>query len=446
MYRKSLTREAILVPLKGLIKALGLRSVAVTMVKALYLVTALIETPIWLVRHRSLFKNKIVQVFWIGSFGNSVIAMDYSSRLFYPHRVSVIYLSHVRSNRMLSRCFEENLDAFVFESPFLPRSEHFDGIRESVVKGYVLLFSIFSRAHQIVDHQLLMSKTIAITPVPIKIGYEQTGYIDEVIYSGYLRLIRDNIGPSPRLPLELREQCRSAILAELPGFFDKPFMTMLLRRKGAHSTFDDETRSAGPHQNYTAAVKYAVEHGYTVVGTGETEHKWFEEISGYVNLNNVKMPAPLLNLFLLTECAMFVGQQSGTYVLPNSNGIRCLICDAFPYRLGTFSSQDIVLFKRLRFRDTGRLLSLREIYVKHPQLAYGCGFSNLGVEVLPNRSQEILASMQESIERMNGRASTEEDQVLMAQFQKSLPVDVLLRYTASQVPTFMLREDAGATD
>ena len=213
MYRKSLTREAILVPLKGLIKALGLRSVAVTMVKALYLVTALIETPIWLVRHRSLFKNKIVQVFWIGSFGNSVIAMDYSSRLFYPHRVSVIYLSHVRSNRMLSRCFEENLDAFVFESPFLPRSEHFDRYtRKRAVKGYVLLFSIFSRAHQIVDHQLLMSKTIAITPVPIKIGYEQTGYIDEVIYSGYLRLIRDNIGRlSRRLPLELREQCRSAI-------------------------------------------------------------------------------------------------------------------------------------------------------------------------------------------------------------------------------------------
>ena len=38
---------------------------------------------------------------------------------------------------------------------------------------------------------------------------------------------------------------------KLPGFFDKPFMTMLLRRKGAHSTFDDETRSAGPHQENT---------------------------------------------------------------------------------------------------------------------------------------------------------------------------------------------------
>ncbi|MBI2281846.1 MAG: TIGR04372 family glycosyltransferase, partial [Bacteroidetes bacterium] len=113
------------------------------------------------------------------------------------------------------------------------------------------------------------------------------------------------------------------------------------------------------------------------------------DISGYFSLTDVDLPPALLNLFLIMKCALFIGQQSGACVLANSCGVPALLCDAFPHRLGTFSPDDVILFKHYRERATGAILSDADVFKNHQDLAYGYHFAQKNIEDLAQVKQYL---------------------------------------------------------
>ena len=234
--------------------------------------------------------------------------------------------------------------------------------------------------------------------------------------------------------------CRKAISARHPEFFDRPFITILLREKGKGGTLDDSFRCSGPQENYLPAVREMVAAGYNVLGTGETVHGKFKDEPGYYSLRDVDVPGPVLNLFALMRCSLFVGQQSGPHILPNSCAIPCLICDAMPYRIGTFIAEDIILFKELRRKSDGKLLSYVDVFRDHPDLAYGYNFAAKGIEIEPNTPEDILAATREALALLRGENPVGPEEADLIERFRLLPEErMTLRYHRTRPPLFMLR-------
>ncbi len=397
--------------------------------------------PIFLLRHRHLFHNDIVYVFWHGSFGHTIAGLDYASRLYYPSRISLIVIPHQGLNPYLPFCFGHNVDAVLYHHALPGLSGSADRLTYDILRFALLVLSGITRKFQVIEHANIY-KTLSVANGNIFVGREEEGVLERYVdWTGYLRLLRDGIGKKPQLPDALIADCRRAILQVHPDFFDRPFVTMLLREKGRSGAFDNAMRCVGRQEHYIAATAYLTTHGYRVVGTGETNHTHFTSISGYYTMQGVQLPEKLLNLFLLMHCTFFIGQQAGPYTLLNSCGIPCCITDALPHRLGTFAEEDIILFKRLRIRGHDHPLSLVDIFTAHQDLAYGYHFKKKNILIEPNSSEEILEAVKEMVSRL---ASTpvlsSEDTVLCKKFLELPAEGMPLRYQRNRTSLHVLRQ------
>jgi putative glycosyltransferase (TIGR04372 family) len=383
-------------------------------------VVSLVGVPVFLVRNRRLFRNPIVYPVWVWSFGHGVSGLDYAARLFHPNRVSVVFVSHPRANSELPRCFEHTLEPFVLR----PRFGNPGGRRG---RGrFWLLKLVLQVASAVTGRFRVIELETVYATVSLAAGRRLRGGVDDRLadvtdWTGYMRLLRDDVGLPPSLPADLRERCRERICAVHPTFFEHPFAALLLRDKDPGGLPDTALRSSGPQENYRAAVRLLAESGLHVVGGAETDDRVFADIPGYFPLGKAGLTRDELSVFVSLESVLVVTQQSGTHVLANAAGIPCVLCDAMPHRLGTFRADDLVLFKHLRDRRTGRRLSLVEIFREHPGLAYGYGFESEGVEVEPNEPEEIADAVGETLARMRGELVLDETEKALCDAFGDLP-------------------------
>jgi len=263
--------------------------------------------------------------------------------------------------------------------------------------------------------------------------------VEALDYTGYVRLLHDGVGRDAALPNDARERVRAAIAAAYPDFFERPFVTLSFRRKGSGLEAHTAIRDAGPPENYAPAVRWLAENGFHVVLWGD-EPAALTEIDGVYTLDRAAVPREELNLFVFADCKLFVGQQSGAPVLANALGVPVLLTDAIPHRYGTFRREDVVLFKRLRERESGRVLSLAEIYRDHPDLAQGYNYDGKRVEIVDNTAEEILDAVREAAALARRElALTDEDERLAAAFRALPGPGLPIAYHANRPPLFELR-------
>ena len=101
-----------------------------------FAVITVVEVPIFLTKNRRIFKNKFVLVYSTWSFGRQISEWDIVSRLYYPHRISLIPIYLPRNNPYLADCFEHNVDVFKFKS--------FGTQRWGIVVGYGLAIKSYA--------------------------------------------------------------------------------------------------------------------------------------------------------------------------------------------------------------------------------------------------------------------------------------------------------------
>jgi putative glycosyltransferase (TIGR04372 family) len=400
---------------------------------------ALVEVPLFLARRRELFRNDLLYPFWHWSLGHTVAGIDFAARLHHPHRISVVHVPHPGSNAYVPKCFE-NVDAFQLSSLLTPRPGQLDRRRIAVLRWWLHLVAAFrSRLHVLERDAIYSSVSLAgrRMAVPNASGTALESGLD---WTGYVRLLRDAIGRQASLPAGHVERCASAIEARYPLFFERPFVTLLLRTKEPGGPLHTDFRNSGPPEGYRPAVQWLCDNGFNVVGTGETPHSVFADIDGFYNFRDVDVSAELLSVLLLSRAALFIGQQSGGHVLPNAAGVPCLIVDAMPHRLGTFSELDLIEFKPLIDRS-GLELSLDEVFAG--KLAYGLGFEEEGVEIGNCSPETILSATQEAVASiLGGVADTDEHERLLAHFRSLVRPDMPLCYSRTRPTLRSLRRSS----
>lgn len=359
----------------------------------LYLFT-LVEGGIFLILNPKIFKNDLVSVFWTHSFGHSFLGMDYMARTFYPHKVSLVFLPHLRSNSHLVKYFE-NFDVFEFNSIIPLNRGRYDAARFHALRLIFLLVSALTYKFQLIDY-FSIYKTISVA---------RRKLVNTLDWSGYLRLLHNNIGKSPKLDGQSLERCKRAIKEYSPNFFERKIALLLLKQKGKEGNLDDAFRCSGEHSNYIPLVKVLAARGYNIVLAGETDRSLFGGLEHCFDIDKFSIDPKLLNLFFLSECQLFIGQQSGPLLIPNSCGIPCLITDALPHRLGTANPDDLVVFKQIEMLEekSWRKLSLTEIYTRFKSLAQGDDFDKIKPRVRANSEREILDGLEETLDRIEGK-------------------------------------------
>jgi putative glycosyltransferase (TIGR04372 family) len=406
--------------------------------RAIVLLVSLVEVPIFLLRNRAAFRNDVLYPFWHWSFGHPVSGIDHASRLYWPHRISLLYLPHPNANPLLPRLFEHNVDTFTLRSVLAFRSVNIDGPRRAVLRFFVhLIAGLRPRLH--VTEREHVYKTASLARAPLLAGDPDTNDLVEALdYTGYVRLLHDGVGRDAALPPELRERVREAVGAAYPDFLARPFVALTFRRKGSGLELHTAIRDAGPAENYVPAVRWLTEHGFHVVPWGEA--RAFDQIDGVYTLEQADVSRDELNLFVFAEAALFIGQQSGAPVLANACGVPCLLTDALPHRYGTFRRDDLVLFKRLRKRGGKRVLSLVEVFRDHPDVAQGYNFESKGIEIVPNTPEEILEAVKEAAALAHGTLElSEDDERLAERFRALADPSMPIAYHANRPPLFELR-------
>lgn len=430
--------------IKTLIKKSGLVPPVLFCGKVVYFVVSLIETPIFLfINRREIFRNKYIYVFWEWSLGHAVVGIDFASRLYFPMRLSLLYLKHRKSNHYICECFQHNIDYITFDSYILPVSFRFDNARYSVVRFYLLMLSSITSKIAVLERSNIYG-VLSLATAPLKIGREELNKLGTVAaegdLTGYIRLLRDGVGHTPVLPDFLKEKCENEIKKRYPEFYSRPFITILLREKGSGGEFSDAVRISGPQVTYKKTVERAIQLGFNVVGTGETQHSLFSSLDGYFDLKDVRLDEKLLNLYLLASCRLFMGQQSGPLMVPTIFGINCLITNSVPYSAGVFSDNDIILYKKFRYEGSSEFLSMAEIYRDHPDLAFGYGFKQKAVEIVHNDQDEICEALEEAIDIVTGKLHlTEEHSFLLEKLHSLVNESMRAKYEKIRPPLFVLR-------
>jgi hypothetical protein len=296
--------------------------------KAIVLTSSLVEVPLFLVHNRELFRNRLLFPFWHWSFGHTVTAIDYAARLYWPHRISLLYLPHPNANPLVPHLFAHNVDVFTLRSRLPFRSADIDLKRFAVLRFFTLLLAGLRLRHYAIE-RLQLYRTLSLAEDRLLAGRPDTQRLESVIdYTGYTRLLEHGIGRDARLPADVLADCEARIARTHPDFSSRPFVTIVLRRKGAGLELHTANRDAGPPENYLRAVRWLTENGFSVVLGGDTDPTAFRDLNNVYKEADLSLEPQLANVFALTRCALFVGQQSGASVLANASGVLCLLVDA----------------------------------------------------------------------------------------------------------------------
>jgi putative glycosyltransferase (TIGR04372 family) len=273
------------------------------------------------------------------------------------------------------------------------------------------------------------------TPTPCFAGDEKNDKkIPYINISGYGSLLENKIGLHPELPENDIQFCVEKIKTISPNFFQKPFITLLLRSK-AHNSIDFSNSVRNTDQkNYLRSVEFAIKNGYNVVSSGDTNSKLFKHLEGFYDFSNANIPSQLLNVFLITNCKYFIGQQSGPFTLANSSGVNCLLIDCWPYRLGSFLKGDINLYKKIYIEGEGEI-NLKKLFSEHQDLCLGYGYKRKKAKVIDNSEEEILESLNEFLIKTEFLEKKKLDDLLL-----NVPNYMHFKYAPSRPPSFVLKK------
>ena len=118
-------------------------SIAMTLKDRLVFARTFVDALIFLKKNRAIFDNREILIAWHCSFGHPSLGIDWTARLYYPNRVSMIYIDHPRANPFLPQCYLHTYDLFRFEGSVAPLESFRDEIRYRAVRAAVLLVTAF---------------------------------------------------------------------------------------------------------------------------------------------------------------------------------------------------------------------------------------------------------------------------------------------------------------
>jgi putative glycosyltransferase (TIGR04372 family) len=390
------------------------------------------EVLFFLLQNRKIFNNELVCILYHRSFGHQIVSCEWTSRLFWPNKISFIEILMPGNNKYLSGCYE-NFD--VYRCKFLLfKNKPVHGLMlYKQLKLVIGIISLLKNKNLLIDTRLVY-KTLSLASSPTYAGNDSAD--DKVIYSnisGFFRLINNKVGAVSKLSDGLREEVKRKINRSNSNFLIKPFVTILLRDKESASPYwISHIRNPSDQNSYVRTVKYLTGAGFNVLGVGETNPDIFRDIAGFYSREDFDVDYHLLNLYALSECAYFIGQHSGPVYYADAVGIPVLLTDVMPLWQGTANSNDLLLYKVFVEKKTGKELSLFDICEKYEDLFYGINLEDFTTR--DNTELEIL----ESVKNLIYGIKKPDYESMLSRFHKKIPPDTLAYITKNRVPPCIL--------
>ena len=392
---------------------------------------------------KHILKNQFIAIYAGRTFGHDLQFFDIVSRYYYPRKVTFIYIPNEKYNPYLLECFNRNLDFIIYD---LKGKLHY--WVANFLKILIFYYEVRSASwpkHFIIDPRHIV-QTLSLSEgeysfKPFKKDEESLTSLKYVPLSQYQHLIYNHIGKKPGFSDELQKHCEEKIAKKYPSFFDKPFVSLVIRRKGyAGDGANGKFRMGGPHENYIDAVKYLTANGYNVVGTGDTLHKPFSNIVGYFNFEETDLDKDCANIFCLLNCHFLIGQFSGPFPLVNSAGGHVLITDGMALANAPLGPKDLTLYKNVYIDK--KYTNIAQICKTNPALLFPNILKHKNIEIKFNTPEQILKAVKEMVARLNGEEDDKRTIGLAQKLRDLAPKTTLLAHYDARPPKFILEEMA----
>ncbi|WP_432738066.1 TIGR04372 family glycosyltransferase [Maridesulfovibrio sp. FT414] len=195
--------------------------------------------------------------------------------------------------------------------------------------------------------------------------------------------------------------------------------------------------------NLKPCAEFLLDEGYNVLRMG-CEVKAPLEImrDGFMDYSTSGKRSDFMDVYLTATCKFFVGIQSGLMHVPMVFRIPCVSVNVVRLEIIHFCSpEDLAIFKLLWSKSKKRILTVKE------QLESGISrwrveqFANSDIEVIDNTEDEILEATKEMHARVNGKWTTnEEDMELQKRFHSLFKPSYLNTKFVTPVSTYFLRK------
>ena len=124
----------------------------------------------------------------------------------------------------------------------------------------------------------------------------------------------------------------------------------------------------------------------------------------------------LLDAFILSRAEFLVNGGTGMHIFRAILNLPSVQSDLYRVLKNKFFG-DVCIFQRVRFVSDGRLATVSEMVKMGDAFSDERHQEKLGVELVKNTAEEILAACEEMIARLNGTwESTEEDEILQTRY------------------------------
>jgi putative glycosyltransferase (TIGR04372 family) len=197
-------------------------------------------------------------------------------------------------------------------------------------------------------------------------------------------------------------------------------------------------------EDFMTAAEELAGRGYYVLRMGAVVAKPLRQPSAKIIDYAANGRSDFLDIFLGANCRFFLGTYAGIMAVPMIFRRPVVAVNLIPLTLPTRGRDDMLLPKKLWWREKRRFMTFREML--------DCGFlrsqeyAAQGIEIIDNTPEEIRSVAIEADERLKGtwRAS-EEDEELQARF-RALFTNSHVRGRPSRLGTAFLRENIELLD
>ena len=189
--------------------------------------------------------------------------------------------------------------------------------------------------------------------------------------------------------------------------FEK-FVAIHVRDSGFYGLKSQVSRNAEIH-TYAAAVALLIDSGFKVVRLGDKSSADATMLSkkfgvNFIDYAHSEITSEEVDCYLMSNCDFLLGTDSGpAFVVPLFQKNVVMTNAMPPSRALWFLKQDVSIFKKLKYKETGSIVSIKNIM--DPDLYYAktinC-LNSLGYEVEENNEKEIVAAVKEFLSSKNG--------------------------------------------
>ncbi len=176
---------------------------------------------------------------------------------------------------------------------------------------------------------------------------------------------------------------------------------------------------------YLKAVEEVTSRGGWVIRVGDASMSPLPAMENVFDYALSSAKNDWMDVFLLAAARFMIGSSSGPTTLSYVFGVPIAMTNNLPTAATYLSQQDLFLPRLMRRIDDQRFLNLEELMTKpYNMAAWDTVFTNvLGVDPIPNTSEEIADLVREMLDKLDGNISyTEEEESLQQRF-KSLTAE-----------------------